>query len=206
MSIHPSSSLARSKPAVLVYSELVKTTKCYMRWVLPLVIVNCPRHRLLASSVGVTFRYCCQLLALSSVVISIFVICRHRLYFSLSAAFFVICRHHLSLSLSAAFFVIICHYRCQLLSSLSATFMVICRHQYLSSSTVVVIIICTLLAFLSVSGCLSGHPGSEITEMVDRAKRNQFYACLAISLFMSCCLCSSVFRVSVCLSVSLTGL
>ncbi|XP_070188791.1 ATP-dependent RNA helicase DHX33-like [Littorina saxatilis] len=29
--IHPSSALSRSKPAVLVYSELVKTTKCYMR-------------------------------------------------------------------------------------------------------------------------------------------------------------------------------
>ncbi|XP_076445532.1 ATP-dependent RNA helicase DHX33-like [Babylonia areolata] len=29
--IHPSSVLARCKPAVLIYTELVKTTKCYMR-------------------------------------------------------------------------------------------------------------------------------------------------------------------------------
>ncbi|PVD28898.1 hypothetical protein C0Q70_11493 [Pomacea canaliculata] len=31
VSIHPSSALARSKPAVVIYTELVKTTKCYMR-------------------------------------------------------------------------------------------------------------------------------------------------------------------------------
>ncbi|KAL8566306.1 hypothetical protein ACOMHN_028963 [Nucella lapillus] len=31
VSIHPGSVLARSKPAVLIYTELVQTTKCYMR-------------------------------------------------------------------------------------------------------------------------------------------------------------------------------
>lgn len=31
VSIHPSSALGNSKPAVVIYTELVKTTKCYMR-------------------------------------------------------------------------------------------------------------------------------------------------------------------------------